>query len=470
MATFPESELEAFRGAVCARAHMERSAFLDNLVDKLLGRYPALEAHEAALADAAAQADAAGEDEEPPEEVSFGDLDGGRDAAVAYAADQIEGAAESPYFALVRKIAEEDDSAAFEELMGTLDRHLKIRGIFFRHRLDPEQEYPGIWGRIWEAIPKWDGRDFRAYVARIVRNYCLDEIHRRKKTPATIDDDPRDVRPRSRSSHLASSHDALAFVRAVLDELEETGRIKAIDAVIFTLICQSLQVADILEAFHGSPALGWLEGAIEALGTKRGRLEAGHVVALRYLRDGLAPEEIAPLSDCSAEQLAAARRALAPRIDEPREPDDLDARLADLLVRPGIGLSDLKRARGLNANAVNLCINRIRLKVWMALVDRAYESLRRRGSVDDVDLQIVRNRCTLPTAAGCRMYKDQSCRRQDDLPEIARRGGLDLGPEAMSERLDDLRRRIVEEGLGMVFPDYNSCLTERKPDRSRRTS
>jgi hypothetical protein len=135
--------------------------------------------------------------------------------------------------------------------------------------------------------------------------------------------------------------------------------------------------------------------------------------------------------------------------------------------RAGLRTKDLERAQRLTTNAVNLCINRIRLKVWMAITDRAYESLRRRGDIDDVELAIVQQRCTQSPPAGCRMYKDHECKREADADDIARRAGLDLDGPAVAERMKELRRKIVEEGLGLVFPDYNACLIERKPIRRK---
>ena len=51
-----------------------------------------------------------------------------------------------------------------------------MKGLLYRRGLDPEREYPALWSKIWEALPKWDGRDFRAYIAQLVRNYCLDDL------------------------------------------------------------------------------------------------------------------------------------------------------------------------------------------------------------------------------------------------------------------------------------------------------
>ena len=52
-----------------------------------------------------------------------------------------------------------------------------------------------------------------------------------------------------------------------------------------------------------------------------------------------------------------------------------------------------------------------------------------------------------------------------DAADIARKSGLDISSEDIVERMAEFRRMVVEDGLGMVFPDYNSCLIERKPQR-----
>jgi hypothetical protein len=130
----------------------------------------------------------------------------------------------------------------------------------------------------------------------------------------------------------------------------------------------------------------------------------------------------------------------------------------------------MERAQRLTTNAINLCINRIRLKVWMGLVDKAYESLRRRKAISKVQLAIVQNRCTQSPPSGCRMYKDETCKREADPADIARRAGLDLDGAAVSREMKAFRVKLVEEGLGLVFPDYNACLIERKPVRRKESA
>lgn len=460
MALPPEPELERLRDAVSAQLGLQRSAFLDQLVVKTVQRYPALlAAQEPDDPDAPPAPPAPGE---PPPTISLAGLEGGLDAATAFVGDQLALARTSETFELVYRVAVQGDGSAFEQLMALLDSALRLKGILYRHGLDPDTEYPGLWGRIWEAIPKWDGRDFKAYVARIVRNHCLDEIGRKKKAPTVIEDDPRDPRPRVPTGTLAVSRDAMAFVMGVLDELEASGRIKAVDGVIFTLITEGRAVADILEAFQASPVLPRLVACLELLGVSRARAE--HAVLLRLLTEGLPADDVARVTGRPLAEVASVASTLGPVDDEE------DRLLARTLAREGMSVTDLKRARGLNANALNLIINRIRLKVWMGVVDKAYEALRRRGKIDDVDLAIVAHRCSMPSSAGCRMYKDRTCKRDVGPEQIARKGGLDLSPAVVGRRMDELRRKLIEDGLGQVFPDYDACLTERKPDKPEKGS
>lgn len=216
--------------------------------------------------------------------------------------------------------------------------------------------------------------------------------------------------------------------------------------------------------------------AAKALAPKR--LDARSALALRYLLDGLEPDEVAVLTALDRKPLDQARKALAPLLDggkksakkaraggepEPAARDDA-LLIARSMAREGMSAHDAEKARSLTTNAINLRINRARLKVWMALCDRGYETLRRRGAVDDVDLAIVQKRCTAEVGAWCRMYKDRTCKRERSPAEIARLAGLDLTAEAATQRVDALREKILD-ALGRAFPDYNSCLNERKPDR-----
>ena len=392
-----------------------------------------------------------------PESCGLEALDGGPEAALEFTLRQLKGALESPYFPLVQEVALKNTDQALEKLMKMLERNIRVRGILYRHGLDPERDYPAVWGKIWESIPKWDGRDFRAYVARILRNACLDEIARKKKAPNSIDDtDPRDGRPPVQTAAVAAARDALSFLMAVLDELETSGRIKALDGVIFGLISKGRTVADIVSAFRLSGVPARFALAVAALG---GRTDAEGCVILKFLIDGLEPQEIALVTGAKASDVRKVAQALG------RFEDDEERLIALELAREGLSVKDIERAQRLTTNAVNLCINRIRLKVWMAICDRAYESLRRRGDIDAVDLAVVAGRCEHAPSSGCRMYKDAECKREVAPADLARRAGLDLEGPALARHMAELRRKVVEEGLGMNFPDYNACLIERKPTK-----
>lgn len=440
-----EAELETLLAQVAEALPGVRGPFLDNVLILSLRRYGPL---------ATARDEAEEEELVPP----VAELPGGHAECVEFLCDCAGDALASPFYEQMRKCFEDNDSQAFEGMMKTLDSQLRLRGIFYRHGLDPENEYPGIWGRVWEAIPKWDGRNFRAYVARIARNYCLDEIARKKRAATSIDEmDPTEHRPQGQTSQSVSRRDAIALVAEVLAELEESGRIKSIDFVIFSLICQGRHVAEIVETLHTASPIDAMRVALEAMGAKRCKDE--HAVALGAALDGLTAEELATICSLEPDVAQAVVEAFGRQAEDDRE-------LARLVARVGMTATDLKRARKLTSNAVNLCINRIRLKLWMAMVDRAYEAVRARGRIDDVDLAIIDHRCTVTTNQGCRMYKDGTCKREADPAEIARLGGLDLQPSAVERRMQDLRIKIVEEGLGMIYPDYNACLTERKPQRA----
>ena len=432
---------EAVRGRLADLPGVVASDFLDNLVIRLMRRYPPQRELEEA--------------ETPPESCALEDMPGGLEGALEFAIRQLQSASESPYFCLVQEVAVHNTDQALEKLMRMLERNIRVRGILYRHGLDPERDYPAVWGKIWESIPKWDGRDFRAYVARILRNACLDEIARKKKAPNSIDDsDPRDGRPPVQTAAVAAARDALSFLMAVLDELETSGRIKALDGVIFGLISKGRTVADIVSAFRLSGVPARFALAIAALG---GRLETQGCVILKFLADGLEPSEIALVTGAKENEVRKVAQALG------RFEDDEERLIAKELAREGLNLKDIERAQRLTTNAVNLCINRIRLKVWMAICDRAYESLRRRGDVNALDLAIVAGRCEHAPSSGCRMYKDSECKREVPAADIARRAGLDLEGPALARQMAELRRKVVEEGLGMNFPDYNACLIERKP-------
>lgn len=364
------------------------------------------------------------------------------------------------FFPLIERVVLERDDAAFQEILKKLESKLKVRGLLYRRGLDPEREYPALWSKIWEALPKWDGRDFRAYVAQLVRNYCLDDLKRRKKAPGEITVEVGDARPVFKTELKASTRDALDHVLLVIEELEREGDLAPLDGVIFALLTQGRSVQDISGAFSGKDHLAFAK-AVSALAGKR-KLDTKQALALRYLEDGLAPDEVAALSGLEKEKLASATKHL--RALE-GAPDDV-ALLVRSLSREGVDASSVEKLEKLTPNAINLRINRARLKVWMALCDRSHDLLRKRGEVDAVDLAIVQHRCSVEAGVWCRMYKDRTCKRERTPDEIAKRAGLSLSSEQMSRRVKDFREKILD-GLGRAFPDYNSCLNERKPDRGR---
>jgi len=463
----PEPELERLKAGVTTRLGLERSAFVDELVRRTLLRWPpvqeAAEPHPGPDRQTPQATPAppppAPEGPPAPIEISVAALDGGLAAAETWITEQLGLAMEAHLFQIVLRVAVHRDGDAFQKLMNELDSLLRLRGLLYRHGLDPEQEHPGLWGRIWEAIPKWDGRDFRAYVGRIVRNHCLDEIARKKKAPVWIgEDEPRDRRPSVRSATSAASQDAMGFVMDVLADLETDGRIKALDHAIMELTREGRAVADILEGFNRSPVVSRLVTCLELLAPPSGRARDAEASLLRLLAEGLTAKEVAGLTGRPVAEVANVASALGP-LD-----DDDDRLLARCLIRAGISTTDLRRARGLNANALNLILNRIRLKLWMAVCDRAFEALVRRGRIDPIDEAIEAHRCTHGMRPSCRMYKDRTCKREAAPEVIARKAGLDVSPAVVDRAMTELRRKVVEEGIGFAFPDYDACMTERKPD------
>ena len=144
MATLSEAGQARLRELVAERldqlpASLQPSDFLDNLILRAFRRFPPMRNQDG-------------------EDLNLDELEGGEEAATAFICQALRAACESPYFMLVQQIAISNDDQAFQQLMGLLDRNLRLKGILYRHGLDPEREYPGVWGKIWEAIPKWDGR------------------------------------------------------------------------------------------------------------------------------------------------------------------------------------------------------------------------------------------------------------------------------------------------------------------------
>lgn len=434
-------------------AKSKKSDFFDSLALRTAWRASATPEREAA--EAAADA-AEGDEPVVPESLSKQRLDEIAELGV----DELVVVRLGEFFTLIEKVVLERDDASFQEILKKLESKLKVRGLLYRRGLDPEREYPALWSKIWEALPKWDGRDFRAYVAQLVRNYCLDDLKRRKKAPGEITIEVGDSRPVFKTETKASTKDALDHVLLVIEGLERDGDLAPLDGVIFALLTSGRAVQDISEAFSSKEHLGFAK-AISALAGKK-KIDGRGALALKYLLDGLSPDEVAVLSGLDRAKLAQAASGLA-SIAEASE----DARLlVRALCREGVAAQDVEKLDALTPNAINLRINRARLKVWMALCDRSHDVLRRRGTIDEVDLAIVQHRCSVDSGVWCRMYKDRTCKRERTPDEIGKRAGLALSSEQMSRRVEEFREKIID-GLGRAYPDYNSCLNERKPDRGR---
>lgn len=357
-------------------------------------------------------------------------------------------------FLLIEKIVVDRDEDAFSDMVDRLNSHLKIRGMLYNQGVNPDTEYPKVLSKIWEAMAKWDGRDFIAYVARSIKNYCIDQWKARRKAFSEMPEvGVEDARPESRTRDQAEARDAVEHVLAVVTELETEGTIGPLDSGLFSLILKGRGVTELVEQLDGGPVVPALKEALPAVLTKK-KLDRSGALALQYLAEGLSPREVKRLTRVPREKLEVADRAL----ESARA--DLDLTLA--LCRARLTETELKRAGKLTANAINLRINRLRLKVWQALCDRAYDQLRRRkGALDEVDLAIVRHRCTADNQPPCKMYKDASCKREADPELLLEASGLALSRAELRDRMSELRDRVIDE-VGRLLPDYNSCLYERK--------
>jgi hypothetical protein len=440
-----EKELlkKIYTGLEARGAKSRKSDFFDSLALRAAARAtasPETEAREVEAEDA------------PPAPLEKQALEDAAEAAV----DELVVVRLGEFFVLIERVVLERDDAAFQEILKRLEAKLKMRGLLYRRGLDPDREYPALWSKIWEALPKWDGRDFRAYVAQLTRNYCLDELKRKKKAPVELVETTDRMHVRTE----ASTRDAVDHILLVIEELEHRGDLAPLDGVIFALLTSGRAVQDISQAFAGKERLGFAKAVAVLAGKKK--LDARMALALRYLQDGLQADEVAVLSGIEAKKLGQAARAL----ETLQGASDDTKILLRALAREGVAATDVEKLEALTPNAINLRINRARLKVWMALCDRSHELLRKRGTVDEVDLAIVQHRCSVELGVWCHMYKDRTCKRERTPEEIAKLAGLSLTPEQMSRRVEDFREKILD-GLGRAYPDYNSCLNERKPDRGR---
>jgi len=355
-------------------------------------------------------------------------------------------------FKRVEKVTVHGDNDAFSDMAEQLTSQLKIKGMLYNRGVRPEEEYPRVLTKIWEASFKWDGRDFRAYISRTVKNYCIDVLKARRKAMSEIPDGLPDHRPGARTRDKSENRDAIGYVLQVLEALEEDGTLGPLDCAIFSLILSGRGVTELVEQLKGGSVVASLTGAASALTKKR--LSVAQAAALRYLMAGLSVAEAAGLTALPEESLNDAAAQLGGCQG--------DLPLAQALCRARLSLADLKRAAGMTTNAVNLRVNRLRLKIWMALLNRSFDQLKRRGAIGEVDEAIIRHRCTVQNAPLCRMYKNESCKRERGLNELLAASELQMSGEALAKRMESLRDTILDD-LGRILPDYNSCLHERKP-------
>ena len=183
------------------------------------------------------------------------------------------------------------------------------------------------------------------------------------------------------------------------------------------------------------------------------KITTNQAFALTYLINGLTVQECADLTECPKAHLEQAQKALEAQSDP---------KLAAALCRGGLSLAELKRAGKISANAINLRVNRLRLKVWQCLCDRAYDTLRHRtNALTSIDKAIVQYRCQAQNNPPCKMYKDRSCKREAPLETIITKASLSISPDQLADHMAQLRDKLLDD-LGRIFPDYNACIFERK--------
>ncbi len=359
------------------------------------------------------------------------------------------------------------DSDAFSQLLGILDSDVKLRGILYRSGLRPEDVYPDLASKLWESLKKWDGRDFRAFAAQIARNFSADERRRKKSRTVALPEEQADEAPlpgRSgggRHDEELAVQEAVALTYHLIGELETTGEIKPLDVLLFQLLQRGLGPSEIQEALSESPLLPRLAEAMKALCGK-GRLRAEDALAIRGLIDGLAPAEAVVLAD-HPDGVAAVEKAAKALGDASDlvEAGSVDREAGSVLCRRGTKASELESAVAMSTNAINLRMNRVRLKLWMAFVDRAFRSLDQPILEGGADRFIVQHRCR--AGLWCRMYKDRTCSMERTPAEIAdlAKAQAELDVSELERLVDELRERILLPLEGVV-PDYNSCLGERR--------
>jgi hypothetical protein len=355
-------------------------------------------------------------------------------------------------FIAIEKVVVLKNEDSFNDIIDRLNRQLKIKGMLYNRGVNPEEEYPKLLSKIWEAMSKWDGRDFTAYIARTIKNYCIDQLKARKKAFSEMPDTVADVRPASRTQDQAEAKDALGHILDSIADLEDKGVIGPLDGAVFSLVLAGRGVTQLVQQLNEGTTVTAVTRAFEALGVKK-KISSSGALTLRYLIQGLKPKEVASLCDHSKSELETAAQALA---------KEKDIKLATALCRGGLSMNELGRATKITTNAINLRVNRLRLKIWQNLCDRAYDVLRKRANnLTTIDKAIVQHRCDAQNNPPCKMYKDRSCKREASLETIISRAGLSLTPDQLEDHMSSLRDKIIDD-LGRIFPDYNACLFERK--------
>lgn len=357
-------------------------------------------------------------------------------------------------FQVIEKVIVHKDDAALDGMLERLNSQLKIKGMLYNRGVSPEEEHPKILSKIWEAMSKWDGRDFTAYIARTIKNHAIDVLKAKRKAMSEMPETVADGRPGSRTRDQAEARDALGHILSVLDDLEGGGTIGPLDGALFSLILKGRGVTELVEQLTERKTVPALKRAFEAVVTKK-KLKAPEALALQALMDGLTPAEAARMTRVDRAALEAAREHVAEALAA-------DAPIARALCRSKLSLTEIDRCLKITPNAINLRVNRLRLKVWQAMCDRSFALIKRRvGDINTIEQAIVDHRCTAPNQPPCKMYKDRSCKREASPEEIIAAAGLEINKDEMAEQLEAFRDKILDD-LGRIFPDYNSCLFERK--------
>jgi RNA polymerase sigma-70 factor (ECF subfamily) len=106
------------------------------------------------------------------------------------------------------------DSAAFErDLRPLLRRSAAYAVSLLRERRDAEDAVQQAALQAWQRRAQFDGeRPFNAWWFAILRNYCLDELRRKKRAPLSVRDD--DI-------ELSSSPDESVLDRVALERAME---------------------------------------------------------------------------------------------------------------------------------------------------------------------------------------------------------------------------------------------------------